>query len=146
MAYAYKMTWTWAISLSVVIFVLWPLLALPAGIFPEGYFTFWVILSMVSTSLSALQRKALVPILALQSIELLLITACCARTLLTTTMPQHSAHTLCCSWSEFLVGPCFTGLCVDADLGPGSRLCGHLPATVRGQRDCRGGLWLWKAC
>ncbi len=48
MAYAYKMTWIWAITLSIVIFVLWPLLALPAGIFTQGYFTFWVILSMVS--------------------------------------------------------------------------------------------------
>jgi hypothetical protein len=47
MAYAYKMTWIWAISLSIVIFVLWPLLALPAGIFSQGYFTFWIILSMV---------------------------------------------------------------------------------------------------
>ena len=47
MAYAYKMTWIWAISLSIVIFMLWPLLALPAGIFSQGYFTFWVILSMV---------------------------------------------------------------------------------------------------
>ena len=47
MAYAYRMTWIWAITLSIVIFVLWPLLALPAGIFTQGYFTFWVILSMV---------------------------------------------------------------------------------------------------
>ena len=50
MAYAYKMTWIWAISLSIVIFVLWPLLALPAGIFSQGYFTFWIILSLVSSS------------------------------------------------------------------------------------------------
>lgn len=50
MAYAYKMTWIWAITLSIVIFVLWPLLVLPAGIFSQGYFTFWVILSMVRTS------------------------------------------------------------------------------------------------
>lgn len=50
MAYAYKMTWIWAISLSIVIFVMWPLLALPAGIFSQGYFTFWIILSMVSSS------------------------------------------------------------------------------------------------
>ena len=47
MAYAYKMTWIWAITLSISIFVLWPLLALPVGIFTQGYFTFWVILSMV---------------------------------------------------------------------------------------------------
>ena len=50
MAYAYKMTWIWAITLSIVIFVLWPLLALPAGIFSRGYFTLWVIISMVRTS------------------------------------------------------------------------------------------------
>ncbi|CAK0737642.1 hypothetical protein CVIRNUC_000946 [Coccomyxa viridis] len=47
MAHAYKLTWIWAITLSIVIFVLWPLLALPAGIFSRGYFTFWVILSMI---------------------------------------------------------------------------------------------------
>lgn len=47
MAYAYKMTWIWAITLSIMIFVLWPLLALPAGIFSRDYFTFWVIISMV---------------------------------------------------------------------------------------------------
>ena len=52
MAYAYKMTWIWAVTLSIVIFVLWPLLALPAGIFTRGYFTFWVILSMVGTPLN----------------------------------------------------------------------------------------------
>ena len=28
--------------LSLVIFVVWPLLTLPAKVFSEGYFTFWV--------------------------------------------------------------------------------------------------------
>ena len=46
MARAYKVTWIWSLSVSVLIFVVWPLLTLPAGIFSEGYFTFWVVLSM----------------------------------------------------------------------------------------------------
>lgn len=47
MAYAYKMTWIWAGCLSVVVFVLWPLLTLPAGVFSRSYFTFWVVLAMI---------------------------------------------------------------------------------------------------
>ncbi|KAL3698887.1 hypothetical protein R1sor_012963 [Riccia sorocarpa] len=42
-----------AFGLSVVLIIIWPLLTLPAGIFSEGYFTFWVILagiwSMIAT-------------------------------------------------------------------------------------------------
>jgi urea-proton symporter len=33
-------------GLTIVLLIMWPLLALAAGVFPEGYFTFWVILSM----------------------------------------------------------------------------------------------------
>lgn len=47
MAYAYKMTWIWAGCLSVVVFVLWPLLALPAGVFSQSYFTFWIVIMMI---------------------------------------------------------------------------------------------------
>ncbi len=47
MAYAYKMTWIWAGCLSVVVFVLWPLLTLPAGVFSKSYFTFWIVLAMI---------------------------------------------------------------------------------------------------
>jgi len=32
--------------LSVVLFILWPLLTLPARVFSKGYWTFWVALSM----------------------------------------------------------------------------------------------------
>ena len=34
--------WWWGGSLALVLVVVWPLLALPAGVFSEGYFTFWV--------------------------------------------------------------------------------------------------------
>jgi len=47
MAYAYKMTWIWAGTLSIVVFILWPLLTLPAGVFSKSYFTFWVVLAMI---------------------------------------------------------------------------------------------------
>lgn len=33
-------------GLTFVLVILWPCLALPAGVFSEGYFTFWVILSI----------------------------------------------------------------------------------------------------
>ena len=43
MAHAYRMTWAWALGLTLVTFILWPLLALPAGApWSLGYFTFWV--------------------------------------------------------------------------------------------------------
>ncbi len=32
---------------SGVLIILWPLLTLPAGVFSVGYFTFWVILSLI---------------------------------------------------------------------------------------------------
>ncbi len=45
---AYKISLWWAFGLSAVTFVIWPLLTLPAGAtWSEGYFTFWVILSIV---------------------------------------------------------------------------------------------------
>lgn len=46
MKHAAKMTWIWAIGLTLLIFVLWPLLTLPAGIFSRGYFSFWIGLAM----------------------------------------------------------------------------------------------------
>lgn len=46
MAKAYKRTWFWSVTVSVLVFVVWPLLTLPAGVFSEGYFTFWVVLSL----------------------------------------------------------------------------------------------------
>lgn len=44
---AYKiMLWVgWGLSLLLV--VVWPLLALPAGVFSKSYFTFWVILAII---------------------------------------------------------------------------------------------------
>jgi hypothetical protein len=53
MAKAYKRTWFWALTVSIAIFVVWPLLTLPAGVFSEGYFTFWVVLSMAWGTVAA---------------------------------------------------------------------------------------------
>ncbi|CAI5963936.1 unnamed protein product [Closterium sp. NIES-64] len=36
----------WGVCLSVVLLALWPLLALPAGVFSLGYFTFWVVIAI----------------------------------------------------------------------------------------------------
>ncbi|KAK9808723.1 hypothetical protein WJX72_002523 [[Myrmecia] bisecta] len=37
----------WGGLLALILIPIWPLLALPAGVFNEGYFTFWVVLSMI---------------------------------------------------------------------------------------------------
>lgn len=42
MEVAFKWIVLYGSILSVVLFVLWPLLALPAKVFSKGYFTFWV--------------------------------------------------------------------------------------------------------
>ncbi|KAL6756843.1 hypothetical protein V8C86DRAFT_1810197 [Haematococcus lacustris] len=42
-----KFTYWFGGSLSVVLFIIWPLLALPAKVFSRGYWTFWVILAIV---------------------------------------------------------------------------------------------------
>ncbi|KAL3163035.1 hypothetical protein ABBQ32_009460 [Trebouxia sp. C0010 RCD-2024] len=44
---AEKKIWIWCIVLTAIFIFGWPLLALPAGVFPKGYFYFWVILSFV---------------------------------------------------------------------------------------------------
>ena len=36
-----------AVGLTIVIFVMWPLLTLPAKVFSKGYFTFWVVLALI---------------------------------------------------------------------------------------------------
>ncbi|PNH09887.1 Urea-proton symporter DUR3 [Tetrabaena socialis] len=40
---------TWAVggSLTLVLLILWPVLALPAKVFSQGYFTFWVMIAIV---------------------------------------------------------------------------------------------------
>ena len=44
--HAYKWILVRGSILSVILFILWPLLALPARVFSKGYFTFWVAISM----------------------------------------------------------------------------------------------------
>ena len=45
---ALRVTLWWALALSIITFLLWPLLTLAAGtVWSEGYFTFWIILSIV---------------------------------------------------------------------------------------------------
>lgn len=51
---AYKWTWVWAGSISTLVFAIWPLLTLPAGVFSLGYFSFWVALSLAWGSAAAL--------------------------------------------------------------------------------------------
>ena len=46
MEVAFKWIVMWGTGLAVLLFVVWPLLALPAKVFSKGYFTFWVIISM----------------------------------------------------------------------------------------------------
>jgi Na+/proline symporter len=47
MEHAFKWILKWGGGLAFVIIILWPLLALPAGVFSKGYFTFWVAISII---------------------------------------------------------------------------------------------------
>ena len=57
MEHAYKWILKYGGGLAFILIIAWPCLALPAGVFSKGYFTFWVIISiiwgLVSTSASA---------------------------------------------------------------------------------------------
>ena len=44
---ALRFTLLWGTVLSLVLILVWPLLALPATVFSENYFTFWIILALV---------------------------------------------------------------------------------------------------
>eukprot|EP00249_Psilotum_nudum_P005971 c19366_g1_i1 orf=48-2024(+) len=44
---SFRFTSMVALSLSVFMVVIWPLLTLPAGDFPKNYFSFWIIISML---------------------------------------------------------------------------------------------------
>ncbi|KAK9812167.1 hypothetical protein WJX73_001283 [Symbiochloris irregularis] len=60
--HAQKQIWWWSGVLCFVLVIAWPLLALPAGVFSKGYFTFWVALSLM-WSLIALVAAAALPLL-----------------------------------------------------------------------------------
>lgn len=42
-----RFTTRYGTALAVVLVVVWPLLALPAGVFSKGYFTFWTIIAII---------------------------------------------------------------------------------------------------
>lgn len=44
---AIKWTWITGGALTLVLLILWPLLALPAGVFSKAYFTMWVVISLI---------------------------------------------------------------------------------------------------
>ncbi len=37
----------WGFGLTLVLIIAWPLLTIPARVFPKGYFLFWVIISFI---------------------------------------------------------------------------------------------------
>lgn len=47
LARASKIIGAWGIGLAILLVVVWPSLTLPVGVFPEGYFVFWVVLSFI---------------------------------------------------------------------------------------------------
>ena len=47
MEHAFRWILKYGGGLAFVIIILWPLLALPAGVFSKGYFTFWVSISII---------------------------------------------------------------------------------------------------
>ncbi|KAH7430302.1 hypothetical protein KP509_09G092400 [Ceratopteris richardii] len=44
----------WSVGLTILIVVLWPLFSLPAKVFSEGYFKFWVVISIVWASVGSI--------------------------------------------------------------------------------------------
>jgi hypothetical protein len=44
---AIKWTWITGGLLTLVLVILWPLLALPAGVFSKAYFTMWIIIALI---------------------------------------------------------------------------------------------------
>jgi Na+/proline symporter len=44
---ALRWTWWTGGALTLVLIVVWPLLALPAGVFPKGYFYMWIIIAII---------------------------------------------------------------------------------------------------
>eukprot|EP00871_Galdieria_phlegrea_P004611 jgi/Galph1/5150/GphlegSOOS_G3780.1 len=40
-------TYAFAFGFTILIVILWPVLSIPAGVFSKGYFTFWVVLSLI---------------------------------------------------------------------------------------------------
>ena len=47
-----------AVGLTVVIFILWPLLALPAKVFSQNYFTMWIVIALIWGSIAGKSRSA----------------------------------------------------------------------------------------
>ena len=47
-----------AVGLTIVIFVMWPLLTLPAKVFSKGYFTFWVVLALIWGTIAGMSHFA----------------------------------------------------------------------------------------
>ncbi len=47
MEHAYKWILKWGGGTAFILIVAWPCLTLPAKVFSQGYFTFWVILSII---------------------------------------------------------------------------------------------------
>ena len=44
---AYRFTVRYGSMLTLLLIVLWPALALPAGVFSKGYFTFWTVIAII---------------------------------------------------------------------------------------------------
>ena len=48
-----QVVYKWGSLISFIMIIAWPLLALPARVFPKGYFAFWVVISIVWGLLAA---------------------------------------------------------------------------------------------
>jgi len=55
--------WTYSLAFGCTIFIiiLWPVLTIPAGVFSKGYFTFWVVLSLIWGTAAAVTIVLLPP-------------------------------------------------------------------------------------
>ena len=48
-----QVVYKWGSIISFILIIAWPLLALPAKVFPKGYFGFWVVVSIIWGLLAA---------------------------------------------------------------------------------------------
>ncbi len=59
---AMKSIATWGLGLTIILVIVWPLLSLPARVFPKGYFVFWVVIAFI-WGISATIAMVILPVL-----------------------------------------------------------------------------------
>lgn len=87
-----RFTWMTGGTLTLVLLIAWPILALPAKVFSEGYFTMWIIIAMI-WGIVAASICIVMPIF--EASEMILMVLTCGKRMpkAPTTSADASAHT-----------------------------------------------------